>query len=128
MDVSTVTRDAAIGAAAAVVVPAAIYAGPRLFKRLKAKKKAKAALEAKRDATLEQVARMLGEVGGDLRCLYQIQMPQLEALEVTLVALHGEKLNGNVEDALNRVRQAKDTINKRLNNKVGCADIGEGAD
>ena len=128
MDVSTVTRDAAIGAAAAVVVPAAIYAGPRIFKRLKAKKKAKAALEAKRDATLEQVARMLGEVGGDLRCLYQIQMPQLEALEVTLVALHGEKLNGNVEDALNRVRQAKDTINKRLNNKVGCADIGEGAD
>jgi len=27
MDVSTVTRDAAIGAAAAVVVPAAIYMG-----------------------------------------------------------------------------------------------------
>ena len=127
MDASTVTRDAAIGAAAAVVVPAAIYAGPRLFKRLKAKKKAKAALEAKRDATLEQVARMLGEVGGDLRCLYQIQMPQLEALEVTLVALHGEKLNGNVEDALKKVRRAKDTINNRLNDKV-CDDIGEGAD
>ena len=40
MDVSTVTRDAAIGAAA-VVVPAAIYAGPRLFKRLRLKNKKK---------------------------------------------------------------------------------------
>ena len=127
MDVSTVTRDAAIGAAAAVVVPAAIYAGPRLLKRLRAKKEARAALEAKRDATLEQVARMLGEIGGDLRCLYQIQMPQLEALEITLVALHGEKLNGNVEDALRKVRRAKDTINNRLNDKV-CDDIGEVVD
>lgn len=127
MDVSTVTRDAAIGAAAAVVVPAAIYAGPRLLKRLRAKKEARAALEAKRDATLEQAARMLGEIGGDLRCLYQIQMPQLEALEVTLVALHGEKLNGNVDDALKKVRRAKDTINNRLNGKV-CDGIGEGVD
>lgn len=127
MDVSTVIRNAAIGAAAAVVVPTAIYAGPRLFKRMRAKRKAKAELEAKRDATLEQVARMLGEVGGDLRCLYQIQMPQLEALEVTLVALHGEKLNGNVEDALKKVRRAKDTINNRLNDKV-CDGIGEGVD
>jgi len=41
MDVSTVTRDAAIGAAAAVVVPAAIYAGPRLLKRLRVKNKKK---------------------------------------------------------------------------------------
>ena len=127
MDVSTVTRDAAIGATAAVVVPAAIYAGPRLFKRMRAKREAKAALEAKRDATREQVARMLGEVGGDLRCLYQIQMPHLEALEVTLVALHGEKLNGNVDEALKKVRRAKDTINNRLNDKV-CDDIGEGVD
>ena len=49
------------------------------------------------------------------------------ALEVTLVALHGEKLNGNVEDALKRVRRAKDTINNRLNDKV-CDGIGEGVD
>ena len=128
MDVSTATRDAAIGAAAAVVVPAAIYAGPKLWKRIKAKREAREALEAKRDATLADVARMLGEIGGDVRCLYSIQAPQLEALEITLVALHGETLNGNVDEALKKVRAAKKTISDRLNDKVGCADIGEGVD
>ena len=134
MDVSTVTRDAAIGAAAAVVVPAAIYAGPRLLKRLRAKKEARAALEAKRDATLERIAKTVKEMqddqrelGSNVRCLYSSMLAQLDASEISLKALHGEHLNGNVDDALKSVRAEQKKIRDKLIDKV-CDDIGEGAD
>ena len=111
-----------------VVVPAAILAGPRLMKWRKAKIEKRLALEKKRDDTLDEVAKIVKEISGDVRCLYQVQMPELEALEISLLKIQGAELNGNVEDALTAVRGAKKTINHRLNDKVGCGDIGEGTD
>lgn len=111
-----------------VVVPAAILAGPRLMKWRKAKIEKRLALEKKRDDTLDEVAKIVKEISGDVHCLYQVQMPELEALEISLLKIQGAELNGNVEDAITAVRGAKKTINNRLNDKVGCADIGEGVD
>ena len=128
MDVSTVTRDAAIGAAAAVVVPFLLARGPR---RIADAIKAKKAREKLRDETLERIARDLKEmkddqreVGSDVRSLYPIQLVQLESLEISLMAIHGDGLNGNVGDAIKAVRKAKKDITDRVCSKV-CADIGE---
>ena len=117
-----------------VVIPAGILAGPRLYKYQKAKREQRAALEEKRDATLERIAKTLKEVqedqrelGSNVRCLYSIMLAQLDASEVSLKALHGEHLNGNVDEALKSVQAEQRKIREKLVDKV-CADIGEGAD
>lgn len=105
--------------ALSVLVPGAMLAGPRCWKRYKAKKAAREAKEAHRDEVLETVCDTLKEISGDVKCLFAASASQLEALEVSLMALHGEHLNGNVDDALKKVRSQKDTLRKRLEDKVG---------
>lgn len=112
-----------------VIIPAALYAGPKLTKWHKAKREEHKALEAKRDAVLESIAATMAEIqqeqrnhGADLRTLYEIQIPQLDSLEVSLRALKGEKVNGNVSAALEKIECAKETITKRLTDKVGCEE------
>jgi len=83
------------------------------------RKQQRADCEAQRDKTLAELKEMLHEVGGDVRCLYAIQAPQMEAIEVTLETLQGKKINGNVTEALNGIREAKKTMQARLNAKVG---------
>lgn len=110
-----------------VLIPAAIYAGPRIYKKRKRREEERKALETKRDDLLENLSAKLAEIqleqrqqGCDMRVLYQIQIPQLDSLEVSLKALKGEKVNGNVTAALDKIKDAKDTITKRLTDKVGC--------
>lgn len=112
-----------------VLVPAAIYAGPKIYKRRKKQSEEHLALEKKRDELLKNLATRLEEMqteqrkqGADMRVLYQIQLPQLDSLEVSLKALKGEKVNGNVMVALDRIKDAKDAITKRLTDKVGCGE------
>jgi len=131
MDVSTIARDAAIGTAATLAVTLLIAGGPR--KILEATR-AKRAREKLRDETLDHIAETLKdirsdqrEIGSDVRCLYSTMLAQLDASEVSLKALHGEHLNGNVAEALKSVQAEQDKIRKKLVEKV-CADIGEGAD
>ena len=131
MDVTTVARDAAIGTAATAVVTFFLARGPRkISEAIKAKK----AREKLRDETLERIAKTVKEVqddqrevGSDVRCLYSIMLAQLDASEISLKALHGEHLNGNVEDALKSVQAEQRKIRVKLVDKV-CADIGEGVD
>lgn len=118
-----------------VLIPAAIYAGPKRRDKRKKEREERAALERGRDEILGKLSTKLDEIkaeqhtqGADIRCLYQIQMPQLDSLEVSLKALKGEKVNGNVTAALDKIADAKDAINKRLTDKIGCSDIGEGTD
>jgi len=105
--------------ALSVLVPGAILAGPKCWKRYKAKKAAREAKEAHRDEVLETVATTLAEISGDVKCLFAASASQLEALEVSLMALHGEHLNGSVEDALLKVRSQKAHLRKRLEDKIG---------
>lgn len=112
-----------------VLIPAALYAGPRLSRRHKQKQEDRKELEAKRDAVLESIAATMAEIqheqyrhGCDLRTLYEIQLPQLDSLEVSLKALKGEKVNGNVAAALSKIEGAKTMIMKRLTDKVGCEE------
>jgi galactokinase len=61
----------------------------------------KAAQKACEDQLLQEVKALMAELSDDMRCLYQIQGPQLDGIEVTLLALKGEHLNGN---AMRRLR------------------------
>ena len=108
--------------ALSVLVPGAMLAGPRCIKKYKARKAEREAKEAHRDEVLERVAATLKEISGDVKCLFAVNASQLEALEVSLMALHGEHLNGNVDDALKKVRSQKDALRKRLEDKVGIGD------
>jgi hypothetical protein len=90
----------------------------------RAAKAKRAELEESRDALLKEVARIVRETSGDVRCLYSVQRPMLESLEISLLKIQGSRLNGNVKDAIDKVRAAKDKIDKRLTDKVG-ANIGE---
>lgn len=107
--------------ALSVLIPAGLYAGPKLYKRYKKHRGNHKALEERRDAILLDVSTTLKELSGDVKCLYQVNIPQLEALEVTLRALHGEKVNGNVKRAIGEVCNAKNKLSARLVEKVGDA-------
>lgn len=101
-----------------VVIPAAIYVVPRSISAIRKKRE----LSCKRDAAIAQVIEILAAIQDDMQCLYSSQLSQLESLEVTLIALKGEKINGNVTDALESIRQAKQAINTKLLQRVGCSD------
>jgi t-SNARE complex subunit (syntaxin) len=103
-----------------VVVPAALLAGPRLLRWWNGKLNERAAKKAERDQVLQQVKDLMVELSDDMRCLYQCQAPQLDGIEVTLLALKGEHLNGNVDLAITDIRAARKRINDRLIAKVGC--------
>jgi 2-phospho-L-lactate guanylyltransferase (CobY/MobA/RfbA family) len=112
-----------------VLIPAALVAGPRLHKKIRSKRLENEERQKFRDETLQQVACLLKELSGDVKCLFTVSESQLEALEVTLLALKGEHLNGNVSDALKKIREAKMHLSGRLVAKIGdCPDIGSGAD
>lgn len=105
--------------ALSVLVPGAMLAGPKAVKWYRKKCADRKAIEAKRDATLQEVADTLKELSGDVKCLYQVSAPQLDALEITLLALHGEQLNGNVTEAISKIRAAKMNLSGLLMDKVG---------
>ena len=119
--------DAVIIAAGGGLVTGAAFLLRATWKKHRERRVKRFALYAKRDELLAGIHQILIEMGGDVRCLYQIQMPQLEALEVSLLALHGEKINGNVGDAIKIIREAKKAITDRLTDKTGCTGLG-GAD
>ena len=131
-ELAQIFRDAIIVASGGSVVTGAIWGGKKLHERAKKKRLDRIALEKKRDETLALLASTLAEMrkdqkamGEDVRSLYPIQLVQLESLEISLMAIHGDGLNGNVGDAIKAVRKAKKDITDRVCAKV-CADIGEG--
>ena len=113
-----------------VLIPAALVAGPKAHKRLKQKRAEREEKQKIRDETLQLVASTLKELAGDVKCLFRVNRSQLEALEVTLLALKGEHLNGNVKEALDMVRAAKKKMDSRLDEKIDdrSESIGCGAD
>lgn len=102
-----------------VLIPGAILAGPRLYRKRKENRKAQEAKEQMRDDLLQNISTTLTELAGDVKELYTAMPAQFEALEVALRALHGEKVNGNVDKALASIDAAKKRMNKRLVDKVG---------
>jgi len=124
-EVLKILRDSVIVALGGGLVTGAAFIIRAIYIKRRAKVDKRFALYAKLDELLTENHRLLMEIGGDVRCLYHIQMPQLEALEVSLLALHGEEINGNVGDAIKSVRDAKRAINEWLSDKTGCASMGE---
>jgi len=84
MDTAVVVRNAVIAAVAGVIVPATLYFIPRFYKKRKREKEERVALEKKRDETIAETNRLLANLSGDMRCLYEVQIPQLDVIEVTL--------------------------------------------
>ena len=133
-ELAQIFRDAIIVASGGSIVTGAIVGAKKLHEHSKKKRLDRIAMEKKRDETLALLASTLAEMrkdqkamGEDVRSLYPIQLVQLESLEISLMAIHGDGLNGNVGDAIKAVRKAKKDITDRVCSKV-CADIGEEVD
>ena len=95
--------EAAIG----VVITALLtYAGVYLRKRFRQ-------LDL-RDAVLAEVRTTLIAVREDNQCQYSALLAIFEAQELQLHALKGKKMNGNVDEALEKVSAAKAEIQARL--------------
>jgi hypothetical protein len=108
--------------------------GKKKQERLEAEKK-RLEKEEERDRllknlheTMVEVKQELEEQGKDIRCIYKAYLPALDAIETNFMILKGEQINGNVTDALRKIDQVRDEFTRRIMNKVGCADIGEGTD
>lgn len=94
----------------------------------------RAEIEAKRDATLHRVDEALQKIQDDqkrtgtlLEQSIRNHISEMCTLEITLVAIQGYKLNGNVDDALKAVKEQKDEFMRQLA-KTSCDGIGEGVD
>lgn len=118
------------------IIPVALAAIGRWFwKKTGEKRKKKLEKEEQRDKllqslyeTMEAVKIEIEEQGKDIRCIYKAYLPALDAIETNFMILKGEQINGNVTDALRKIDQVRDDFTRRIMNKVGCADIGEGTD
>lgn len=106
----------------------------RKFAARRAAKEKRAELEEKRDAALERVERFLTQVQHDqektgklLEQSIRNHISEMGTLEITLMAIQGYKLNGNVTDALKVVRAQKDEFMRQLAS-ASCSDIGQGVE
>ena len=72
-----------------------------------------------RDALLAEVQQTLVAVREDNRCQYTALLAVIDAQELQLRALKGKKINGNVDDALAKIRVAKEEIQRHLV-EAGC--------
>ena len=72
-----------------------------------------------RDALLAEVQQTLLAVRDDNRCQYTALLTIIDAQELQLHALKGKKMNGNVDDALAKIRVAKEEIQRHLV-EAGC--------
>ena len=78
-------------------------------------------LEDKREQTLNEVQvslaqlnHKLDDVKMDSRCQYEALLASFEAQETQLHALKGHKMNGNVDEALEKLAKAKTELQRRL--------------
>ncbi len=67
-----------------------------------------------RDELLAEVQQTLVAMREDNRCQYTALLTIIDAQELQLHALKGKKINGNVDDALAKIRVAKEEIQRHL--------------
>ena len=72
-----------------------------------------------RDALLAEVQQTLLAVRNDNRCQYTALLTIIDAQDLQLHALKGKKMNGNVDDALEKIGKAREEIQSHLV-EVGC--------
>lgn len=71
------------------------------------------------DELLAEVQKTMMAVREDNRCQYTALLAVIDAQELQLRALKGKKMNGNVDDALEKIGKAREEIQSRLV-EVGC--------
>ncbi len=71
-------------------------------------------LENRRDAILEDVKSTLELVREDNQYQYKVLLALIDAQELQLHALKGRKMNGEVEEAIALIHEAKTQIQERL--------------
>ena len=67
-----------------------------------------------RDALLAEVQQTLLAVRDDNRCQYTALLTIIDAQELQLHALKGKKMNGNVDEALEKISVAKSELQRRI--------------
>lgn len=73
---------------------------------------------------LKKVASSLECIEQDMQALYALILPLLDSMEVSLKALKGEKINGNVDETLRELRARKMELVKKMSSKIdySCKD------
>lgn len=73
---------------------------------------------------LKKVASSLECIEQDMQALYALILPLLDSMEVSLEALKGEKINGNVDETLRELRARKMELVKKMSSKIdySCKD------
>lgn len=107
-----------------IVTGGLVALGPKTWRAAVARRDAKIQADQRTNEMLAQILRAVADIGEDVRCLYEVQAPQLEALEISLRLLKQEHVNGEATTALAEVRKAKAKVLKRLTAGVGCSDLG----
>ena len=72
-----------------------------------------------RDELLAEVQKTLSSVREDNKCTYTALLAIIDSQELELHAMKGKKMNGDVDDALAKIRVAKEEIQSHLV-EVGC--------
>ena len=102
---------AAIGAGQAVIV--AVISG--IFAKLNADAKRRADEQAERDRAREEHEARREERD---TCMYDLVFSTVQGVEVLLHQAHGDKVNGNVDDALESIKNAKSECNHLFNKQA----------
>ena len=71
------------------------------------------------DELLAEVQKTMMAVREDNRCQYTALLAVIDAHELQLRALKGKKMNGNVDDALEKIGKAREEIQSHLV-EAGC--------
>ena len=72
-----------------------------------------------RDELLAEVQKTLSSVREDNKCTYTALLAIIDSQELELHAMKGKKINGDVDDALTKIRVAREEIQRHLV-EAGC--------
>jgi len=75
--------------------------------------------EEKNESQQQQILDAIAKLNENVCVLYEVIVPILDSEKVNLQGLAGQKLNGNVEAALDSIDLAKSKIIKQMSGAIG---------
>jgi C4-dicarboxylate transporter len=80
--------------------------------------------EQKNISQQQQILDAISKLNDNVCTLYQVIVPILDSEKVNLQGLAGQKLNGNVEAAMESIDDAKKKIIKQMSGAIGGSSCG----
>ena len=80
--------------------------------------------EEKNESQQQQILDAIAKLNENVCVLYEVIVPILDSEKVNLQGLAGQKLNGNVEAAMESIDDAKKKIIKQMSGAIGGSSCG----